>query len=55
LITFKGQIKVKKQSRKSKFLHLVWQITRKNPKNKKIQEILQEHPIFNYIQLLIWP
>ena len=31
LITFKGQIKVKKQSRKSRIFHLVWQITRKNP------------------------
>ena len=32
LITFGGQIKVKNQSSKSEILHLVWQITRKNPK-----------------------
>jgi hypothetical protein len=38
LITFIGQIKVKNQSRKSEILHLVWQITRKNPKNKSVQE-----------------
>jgi hypothetical protein len=43
LITFRGQIKVKKESRKSKILHPVWQIAKKNPKNKSFQEILQEH------------
>ena len=32
--------KVKKQSRKSKIHHPVWQMTRKNP--KCFQEILQE-------------
>ena len=41
MITFRGQIKVKKQSRKSKILHPVWQITRKKPKNKSFQEILR--------------
>jgi hypothetical protein len=35
LITFRGQIKVKKQSRKSKILHPVWQIRRKTLKKKK--------------------
>jgi hypothetical protein len=48
-------MKVKKQSRKSKILHPLWQITRKKHKNKSFQEILQEHLISNYIQLLIWP
>ena len=51
MITFRGQINAKKQSRKSKILHLVWQMTRKDPKNKCFQEILQEA----HIQLLIWP
>jgi hypothetical protein len=51
LITFRGQIKVKKQSRRSKILHLVCQITRKNPKNKSFQENLQECLVANYIQL----
>ena len=55
MITFRGTIRVKKQSRKSKILHSVWQITRKNPKNKGFREILQEPLISNYIQLLIWP
>jgi hypothetical protein len=53
LIAFRGQIKVKKPSRKNKILHPVWQMTRKTPENKRFQEILQEAQLTKYIQLLI--
>jgi hypothetical protein len=46
-------MKVKKQSRKSKILHPVWEMTRKTPKNKCFQEILQEALRGLCIQLLI--